>query len=278
MCRPRPAKGHQFETARILSLLDDVDPGGPRHVLAHDPEHTPGSFRLGQLELPTEPCQRRVGVIHPERHRPPEKVRWVEVAERQAGVGHGGFRTAQTVTGRSRIGPGTARSDLEQAQAIRTGNRTTTGSDLDHVHHRRFDRQAGTVLEAVHPGRFDHRGGGRLAPHDQACLGGGTTHIERKQVRHLQKPPQEGADQRAAGRTRLQEADRELAGGIRAGRTTARLHQVEAPRKALPLELSLQVVEVARHQRLHVGVADRRGIRSYSRISGATSLETDRAS
>ena len=67
-----------------------------------------------------------------------------EIAQQQIGIGDGGLGAAATVAGRAGIGAGASGPTCSRPTVDR-GNGTAAGTDLDHVDHRRFDRQAGTL-------------------------------------------------------------------------------------------------------------------------------------
>ena len=67
-------------------------------------------------------------------------------------------------------------------------------------------------------------------------------------------PPEEGGDQRAAGRPRLEEADREPPRGGGRRHAARGLDQVEAPGEAALGEGGFELGDVPGHEGLHVGV------------------------
>ena len=134
------------------------------------------------------------------------------------------------------------------------GDRPAPRSDLDHVDHRRLDGEPAAPLEAVHPGGFHGRRDVRPSVLNETGLGGGPAHVEGDDVVVADLPPEEGGDQRASGRPRLEEADREPARG-RGRRHAARgLDEVEPPTEAALGEGGLELGDVPGHEGLHVGV------------------------
>ena len=65
---------------------------------------------------------------------------------------------------------------------IESGQAATTGADLDEVNGWHRYGETRTLLEAVHTGHFKRVGQRRLAVDDEACLGGGPTHVEAQQT------------------------------------------------------------------------------------------------
>jgi hypothetical protein len=126
--------------------------------------------------------------------------------------------------------------------------------DLDHVDHRRLDRQAGAALEAVHARSLHHRGDLDAAVLDQAGLGGRAAHVERDHAVLACELAEQRGRKPAAGRAGFEQPDRELA--RRGGRHQAagRVHQPQGTTESACGQLVLEIREIAVHQRLHIGI------------------------
>ena len=180
--------------ARIGALLDDVDAGGGRHVLGDQAVDAPRRLDRRELELRGDARQRRLGGARVELHPAPEEEVRVVVAEREVRVGHRRLDAAAPVAGGPGIGPGRARPDLEEAHLVDGGDRSAAGADLDHVDHRRLDRQARPLAEAVDPRDLGHR-----PPRRRGRRGSGTPSRWCRPCRTRSRPP----CRRARRRTRL---------------------------------------------------------------------------
>ena len=77
-----------------------------------------------------------------ELHAPAEEEAGIVVAEHEVGVGDRRLGAAEAVAGGPGIGAGRVRADLQQADLVDGRDRAAAGADLDHVDHRRLDRQA----------------------------------------------------------------------------------------------------------------------------------------
>ena len=240
--------------ARVAALLDDVDARGGGHAFRHHAMDAPGGLHGGQPERPADAveCRRRGTAV--QRHAAAEEEAGVVVAEQEVGVGHGRLGASAPVAGRAGRGAGGMRADAEQAHLVDPGDGAAAGADLDHVDHRRLDRQAGALLEAMHPGRLHLGGDGGLAAFDQAGFGRGAAHVEADHVGHVRHRPKERGGEPAAGGAGFEQADRE--GARRLGRDQAAGGVHEPQRAAEPElpQLALQAPDVAVHQRLDEGV------------------------
>jgi hypothetical protein len=88
-------------------------------------------------------------------------------------------------------------------------DRPAARSDLDHVDHRRLDGEPAATLEAVDARGLHGRSHVGSAALDETGLGRRPAHVEGDDIVVSDVPTEEGGDQRAAGRPRLEEADRE---------------------------------------------------------------------
>ena len=121
---------------------------------------------------------RRSAAAAVELHVAAEEIVGIEQPEHQVGVGDGRLVAAAAVAGRTGIGAGALRADLEQPERVDMGDAAAAGADLDHVDRRDGDRQPAAFLEAVAAVDLEQPGDQRLAVLDQAGLGGGAAHVE----------------------------------------------------------------------------------------------------
>ena len=254
MRRPGATEGDHRIAARVLALLHQVDARSTRHRLAHHRMNARRRLHRRQPQLAAQPRQRRFRRRLVQRHGAAQEEAGVVVAQQQVGVRHGRVQPALPIAGRPRRGARAARPHLQQTRLVQRCYRTTSSADLDHVHHRRLDRQAGAPLEAMHPRRFHHRRHGGAPALDHRALGRGAAHVEGDGVRQPGFPREQHGGQRATGRPTLQQADREGAGHFRRAQPAIALHQPQRAGKALRLQLPQQPADVAVHQRLHEGV------------------------
>ncbi len=252
--RPGAAEADHRIAARVLALLDEVDAGSARHVLADDLVDAPCGLHRGDVERLGDGLQRLVGRVEVERHSAAEEEGRIVIAERDAGVGDGRLVAALSVAGGAGRGTGGVRTHLKQADLVDGGDGAAAGADLDHVHHGRLDRQAGPVLEAAHAARFQIGGDVRHAVLDHAGLGGGAAHVEGDEVvlAGLLAEPRGG--KRPAGGAGLQQADRELARLVERDEAASRMHEAHRAAEAARRQLALEPAEVAVHERLDIGV------------------------
>ena len=232
---------------RAAAAMFSVPPGG-----------CPSAVSIArQAERRRRACaSARSAAVAVERHAAAEEEAGIVVAE------HAGWRRSRSARcrrGRSRPGPGSAPAECGPTRSRPTssmrGDRAAAGADLDHVDHRRLDRQAGAALEAVHARRLHHRRDLGAAVLDQAGLRRGAAHVERDHV--------------GAGRRRRRTARwrvRRRPGRTRAGGSGSRARSParrrppaecisrSAPRKPRACSSRSQPRDVAVHQRLHVGV------------------------
>ena len=88
---------------------------------------------------------------------------WIQPAEKQVGIGEGGFSAAFCVADGAWRRAGTLRSDTQEAAGVDPGDRTSAGADRPDVDHRRLDGHAELNLESR---RSTH-----LASYEQADIG-----------------------------------------------------------------------------------------------------------
>ena len=184
-----------------------------------------------------------------ERHLAAGEVRRVDAAEHEVRVGHGRLRAAAAVAGGAGVGPGALRPDA-QAAGLGVGERAAAGADRVDVDDRHQQREA-----------LERRLGGDvgLAVDDEADVEAGAAHVDADQVRTVEHARQRDAAHRAA--------DRAPRAGSAASRSRADSAVTMPPldcitcsgtASPLALQLGLEPLEVAAHDRRRVGVDDRR--------------------
>ena len=254
MGRPGAAQRDHCVTPGVVSLLDDVDPCRARHVLAHDFVVAPRRLHRRQAQGLADfvDCRLRCGPV--QRHSAAEEKARIQIAQKKVGVGNRRLRSPVSIASRPRVGAGAAGPHLQQAQAVDARDRSPSGTDLDHVDHRRLDRQAAALLEAVDPRRLHHRGNIRAATLDQAGLRRRPTHVERDHVGFAYLATEECRRHSSAGRPGFQEPDGKRRRDRRRRQASGRLHKVKLALKPLRLNGLYQAPHVAPHQGLYVGV------------------------
>jgi hypothetical protein len=188
-------------------------------------------------------------------HLAAEEVIRIEPAEHQVGVGHGGFGAAEAVADRPGLRAGTARSDLHQSgRRLDPRDRSAARADLDHVDDRHFQRQSGALDEAAHAPGLEIELVMRRTVLHQAHLGGGPAHVERDHAVEPGEARQERGRHGAGRRAGLDHADRKVLGLLHRRDAAARQHHIEPARESDVRQPHLEPVEIAPHQRLHIGV------------------------
>ena len=124
------------------------------------------------------------------------------------------------------------RPDSEQPDLVDRGDRAAAGADLDHVDHRRLDRQAGPFGEAIDAPGFEHRRDFGAAILDQAGLGGGAAHIEGDHVLVAGEFAEQRRREAAARGTAFEQADRKSARRLERNEAAGRMHQPQRAAKA----------------------------------------------
>ena len=178
MRRTGAAEADHGVMARVLALLDEMDAGGGAHAFDHDLVDAPGRFLDREAERRSNRRDGLAGRLQIKRHAPAQEETGIVIAEHEIGVGHGRLGAAHAVAGRTGIGAGRMRADLEQPDLVDRRDRAAAGTDLDHVDDGRLDRQAGALGEAVDAAGFEHRRDLGAAVLDHAGLGGGAAHVE----------------------------------------------------------------------------------------------------
>ena len=194
------------------------------------------------------------GGLDVERDLPAREPPRVDAPERDVGVGDGRGRTPAPVSGGTGVGAGAVGPYRDASHGVDPGDRAAAGADLHHLDDRDAQRNAAALGEARLAVDLELARGLRREVVDEADLGGGAAHVEGDDPvePHLRCDP--GGKDRPAGRTGFDEPDGEPDRGIQAREPAARGHEQHRAGEAPRFQPGAQTPEVARHQRLHVGV------------------------
>ena len=206
MQRPGPAEGHERIVARVAAALHRNDAQRVFHIAGRDQVDAPGGLRDGEAERPGDlAVERRLGRGRVECHRAAVEIGGVEVAEREVRVRHCRPLAAGAVTGGAGVRARAFRSHPDGAVHGR-GDRAAARADLDQLHRRHIDRQAGALLE---PDRidFEDRRNRRLAAVDGAEFRRGAAHVEAEHAVGADVPADPPRKQHARSRAALDDAD-----------------------------------------------------------------------
>ena len=217
-------------------------PGGPRRA------RPSGSRRPARSA-----ASRRRDV---ERHAAAEEEAGIVVAEHQVGVGDRRLRAAPAVAGRAGIGAGGMRADLAAGRPRRCAAIEPPPAPISIMStDRRLDRQAGALLEAVHARRppASARSAARpssirqafavVPPMSKAMTSGRPARAPNSAV--ASAPPAGPDSSSRIGKARAASGET---------RPPAECISRKAPAKPRSRSSRSQAVEVAVHQRLHIGV------------------------
>jgi hypothetical protein len=108
------------------------------------------------------------------------------------------------VTGWSGVRTGALWTYVDKAQGIDMRDAAAACADLDQIDGGHHDRASAAGLEAIHAIDFQHVGDGRSAAFDQACFGGGSTHVEREDIGMSGEPAIETGSEGSGRRSRLE--------------------------------------------------------------------------
>ena len=250
-------KGNHHTAFVVLGAFDGMYARGVGHILIHHLNHAKCCHISGKRELPTHmlgQCLARLIRIKPERTTR-EKFRIV-AAKSKIGVRHRGVRAATPITGRARISARTFGANLNAPHAIHLRDGSATRADFHHFNHGNTQRQAGTLLEAPNPRDFKSARRLRAEVINQADLGRGTAHVEGQHLIKATLPRDKGREDRTPRRAAFHQADWETRRGINGGETTARQHQIKRASKPCFTQPQFQLLQIARHQGLHIGIGD----------------------
>ena len=102
----------------------------------------------------------------------------IDFAQRQIGIGDGGFGAAAAIADGAGGRAGAVRPDGDAVQFVDAGDGAAAGADFHHFDDRNAHRNAGALHVAVGAGDFEFAGAFRFAIGEQADLGGGAAHVE----------------------------------------------------------------------------------------------------
>ena len=244
------AEGDQGQIARIEALLGRADPHGAFHVGVGDADD-PRRRRLGrQPERRADPLHERPprGIeIHP--HLAAQEAIRMEPAEHQVGVGHGRLVAAAPIGGRPGFGARALRSDVQTVELVQPGDAAGPGAngvDLDHGQHH------GMLRDAAFGGHA------QLAPVDQRDIRAGAAHVDAQQVAPLPRPADPLDGECTTRRTRGNQANRIVLGGVDRERAAVGLHEQNLRVGQDRPDARPQLLQVARNQG-HGGGVQRHG-------------------
>ena len=232
-----------------------MDARRTRHVLADHLADPEGSNLRLQIERRADRGREGVGGgLRVERDAPARELGGVDAPHRQIGVGHRGLRAALAVARWPRLGAGAFRPHGDAAQAVHGGDGAAARADLHHLDHRDAERQAAALEEAMGAGDLEGPRRLRLGVVDQADLGGGAAHVEGENAIEPAAAGDVAGEDGAAHRAGFHQADGKADCRPNVGDAAAREHDEERAAEARLAQAKLQIAQVARHDRLHVGV------------------------
>ena len=202
---------------------------------------------VADAELVAERLHGGARGLEVEAHAPAGEVRLVDAAEQQVRVGHRRPRPAAAVARGPGVGARALGADA-QAAGLGVGERAAAGADRVDVDDRHQQREALEHRLRRHVG---------LPVDDQRDVEAGAAHVDADQVRAVEQAGERDPAHRPADRPRQQRLQRQLAGGLRGDDAAAGLHHVQRHRQPARLQLGLQALEVAAHDRRRVRVDDR---------------------
>ena len=257
MHRPAATEGDDAPPLHRLAALDRMDPRRVRHVLIDHLDYAERRHLRRQPEPPADlRRQRRPRRLRIEPQIPPREKLRVVAAEGQVRIRHRRPQPAAAVAGRPRIRPRALGPDGDAPHAVHRRERPAAGADLHHLDHRNPQRQAGALLEPADARHLEGAGGLRLILVDHADLRGRPAHVEGQ---HLGQPAllrDMGGEDRPARRPGFHQPDRVAHRRLEGGEPAAREHHEQRAGEAAGAEPGLQPLQIARHQRLHIGVGD----------------------
>jgi hypothetical protein len=133
MHRSATAGHQQGELAGIVPAFGDMYARGGCHRFVNDRMDPPRKGIGRQARRARQARDGCFGRARTDGHRSAGETLSVVIAEQKISVGHGRFGAALSVTGRPRLGTGTARPDLEQTELVDAGDTAAAGADLDQL-------------------------------------------------------------------------------------------------------------------------------------------------
>ena len=238
-------EGQQRKTAWIDTATDRDQPDPFRHASVDDAVN---AFRR-RHPIDVEPCgngvHRAGGGFAVEALPAAEETHRVEKSEHQVGVGHGGRGPTTPIAGRPRIGPGTARADVQYAARVDVGDRAATGANACDVQTVQGDPIAGDPPV----------GGDRsLTLDDERHVGARAAHVEGDEIAVFEDPARVACRRHPAGRPRQDSTGGEPDRVGHSRESAVRLHDQDRPGVARLGQVLGEALEVALQHRADVRV------------------------
>ena len=133
MHRSRAAKREQRETTRVEAAFDRDQPHRASHVRVDHPNHAQRGRIGGAFHRAAQMADGAHRTIGKQAHPAAQKIGCHQPSRDQVGVGYGWF-LAMSIAGRTGVGPGALRPDLERAALIDPRQGTAAGAhgmDID---------------------------------------------------------------------------------------------------------------------------------------------------
>ncbi len=242
MKRPRPAKRHKREPARVDAFLDRARTDGIRHVCVDDRDDAFGRLCRCQPELVRKFGNHSVAGPGVQHHRPAKKAARIKPAQNDVRIRDGRFVPALAIGGRPGDRARALRSRPEGTALVDMRDRSATRADGVDVDHRQDDGEPGD------------RGGARIGLgqvpilHD-ADIRAGAADIERDQPLAADKIADHRAAQHPGGKARHQRERGLRAHHGRRRDATVRGHDAQFGAYPGTLKRGGEVVDVASHLR-----------------------------
>ena len=214
------SEGQQGETARVDPATDRYQPDPLRHAGVDDAVDALRRGHAADAEPRGNGVHRPGGGLHIEPLPAAEETCRVEEAEHEVGVGHGRCGPAPPVAGRSRIGAGTGRADVQHTAGVDAGDGAATRADARDVEAVQGDPVTGD------PAVGGDRG---LALHDERHVGARAAHVEGDEVAVPEDPARVPCRRHPAGRSRKDSAGGEPDRIGHCRESAVRLHDEHRP-------------------------------------------------
>ena len=257
--RAVPAEGDHHAVLQALALLRRVHARRVGHGLVDHLRDAVGPRRnAGAKPRSDVALDSAAGEVEVEPQAPLGEGVGVEIAGHRIGIGHRRPFAAAPVAGGPGVGGCAARSDPQPGQLVHARDGAAPGPDLDHLQHRDPHRQTAALDEPFGPSDLERPRGARLAVLDETHLRRRPSHVERQHVGAPARARDSGGEDRAPARSRLDQPYRERQSGVQRRHAAAGGHQQQRAVEPVAFEAEREVLEVACHQRLDVGVGHRR--------------------
>ena len=147
MQRDGAASADQCKVARIKAALDRHAANAVDHIVVDDAEHAVSGLLHAQAQWDSkvlfDGAARGLCV---DAQATTEQVVRIQVAQRDVGIGHRGQLATTAIAGRTGLGAGRLRPDVEHAHAVDPANRAAPGAQGFNLDHRCAD----AVAQEVH--------------------------------------------------------------------------------------------------------------------------------